>query len=240
MIRIRGLNKTCLQSGEVHPILQNIHLDIGRGEFVAIMGKSGSGKTTLLNILGCMDRFSEGSYRFYEEDVLQMKTGKLAKFRNKNIGFVFQAYHLIADMTALQNVEVPLGYSGLSKKPRRETAMAMLEKVNLADRVHYYPNQLSGGQQQRVAIARALANNPDLILADEPTGNLDSNNGAEIMELLVQLNQAGSSLILVTHDEQIARHASRILILSDGQIVSDGPNFLRTEITPRDTKATDD
>ena len=196
MIKLRNIKKIYKGKGTETMALKDINLDIEKTEFVAIMGRSGCGKTTLLNILGCMDNFDEGDYFFDNVNIKQLKSNELALFRNKKIGFVFQAFNLINDMTVLENVEVPLGYAGIPAKQRKEMAYEVLKKVGMADKVKNYPLQLSGGQQQRVAIARALVNNPMVILADEPTGNLDSRNGTEVMELLSELkywHHTGSS-----------------------------------------------
>jgi putative ABC transport system ATP-binding protein len=185
------------------------------------MGRSGCGKTTLLNIIGCMDDFDSGEYMFKDINIKELNSKQLALIRNKRIGFVFQAFNLINEMTVFENVEVPLGYAGMPRKQRKEIVLEMLEKVGLIDKVKNYPSQLSGGQQQRVAIARALSNNPEIILADEPTGNLDSKNGTEIIELLQSLNNKGTTLVIVTHDEKVASYAKRKIILNDGIIVKD-------------------
>lgn len=202
---------------EVH-VLKKLQLEIQRNEYVALMGPSGSGKSTLMNILGCLDTPTSGNYILNDIDVSKMKEDALAIVRNKEIGFVFQQFNLLPKYTALENVALPLVYAGCSKKEREERAMATLEKVHLADRAHHKPNELSGGQCQRVAIARALINNPSILLADEPTGNLDSVTSIEIMEIFSTLNKAGNTVVLVTHEEDIAAHAHRIIRLKDGQI----------------------
>ncbi|BAJ62826.1 ABC transporter ATP-binding protein [Anaerolinea thermophila] len=207
--------------------LDGIDLTIESGEFVAIMGPSGSGKSTLLNILACLDRPTEGQYILAGEDVSGYNRAQLAEIRSRQLGFVFQSYNLLPRLTALENVLLPLLYrreERLSHAERVEKALASLESVGLADRAHHYPNQLSGGQQQRVAIARALINDPLLILADEPTGNLDSHASEEIIELLTTLNQRGRTIVMVTHEPDMARHAQRVLMIRDGKLASDRKN----------------
>lgn len=201
--------------------LRGVDVQIGENEYVAIMGPSGSGKSTLMNILGCLDTPSEGKYQFGGEDVHKMDDDQLAEIRNRRIGFVFQTFNLLPRATALHNVELPLVYAGVAASKRRAQAKAALERVGLADRMSHKPNELSGGQRQRVAIARALVNNPSIILADEPTGNLDTATGDEIMNIFTDLHNQGNTIILVTHEEYIAEHAHRILRLRDGRIESD-------------------
>ncbi|KAA0229407.1 ABC transporter ATP-binding protein [candidate division KSB1 bacterium] len=201
--------------------LRGVDVQIGENEYVAIMGPSGSGKSTLMNILGCLDTPSEGKYQFGGEDVHKMDDDQLAEIRNRRIGFVFQTFNLLPRATALHNVELPLVYAGVAASKRRAQAKAALERVGLADRMTHKPNELSGGQRQRVAIARALVNNPSIILADEPTGNLDTATGDEIMNIFSDLHNQGNTIILVTHEEYIAEHAHRILRLRDGRIESD-------------------
>ncbi|WP_298008622.1 ABC transporter ATP-binding protein [Anaerolinea thermophila] len=215
-------------SGENQVVaLDGIDLTIDSGEFVAIMGPSGSGKSTLLNILACLDRPTRGQYILAGEDVSGYKRAQLAEIRSRQLGFVFQSYNLLPRLTALENVLLPLLYrreERLSHTERKEKALAVLESVGLADRAHHYPNQLSGGQQQRVAIARALINDPLLILADEPTGNLDSHASEEIIQLLINLNSRGRTIVMVTHEPDMARHARRVLMIRDGKLASDRKN----------------
>jgi len=201
--------------------LRGISLDIARGEYVAIMGPSGSGKSTLMNLLGCLDTPTEGSYELNGVQVSRMNDNRLAEIRNREIGFVFQTFNLLARSNALRNVELPLIYAGVAAQERRRIALNALTQVGLADRVHHKPNELSGGQRQRVAVARALVNNPAILLADEPTGNLDSKTGNEIMALFAELSRKGNTIIVVTHEEDVARHARRIIRLRDGNIASD-------------------
>ncbi len=219
-------------SGENRVVaLAGIDLTIQAGEFVAIMGPSGSGKSTLLNILACLDRPSEGKYILAGEDVSEYNRSQLAEIRSQQLGFIFQSYNLLPRLTALENVLLPLLYrrdERFSPSERQERAIAALESVGLAGRAHHYPNQLSGGQQQRVAIARALINDPILILADEPTGNLDSRSSEEIIELLLSLNQRGRTIALVTHEPDMAHHAGRVLMIRDGKLVYDQKNSLHS------------
>ncbi|NSW89457.1 MAG: ABC transporter ATP-binding protein [Firmicutes bacterium] len=201
--------------------LKNVSLQIGSGELVAIIGPSGSGKTTLMNILGCLDTPTEGTYKLNGRGVINMTDSQLADIRNRTIGFVFQSFNLLQRLTALENVELPLIYRGMGARERHRRALAALESVGLADRVHHKPSELSGGQQQRVAIARALVSEAPIILADEPTGNLDTHSGAEILRILKELNNNGSTVILITHDNNIASNAKRIVRLQDGEIIED-------------------
>ncbi len=201
--------------------LSGVDLKIDQNEYVAIMGPSGSGKSTLMNIIGCLDVPSEGEYILNDQKVSSLTDDQLAAIRNKEIGFVFQTFNLLPRADALHNVELPLIYNGTPRAKRHEIAKDTLDRVGLGDRMHHKPNELSGGQRQRVAIARALCNNPSLILADEPTGNLDSKTGQEILEIFDQLHRAGNTIILVTHEEEIARHSNRIIRLLDGKILKD-------------------
>ena len=202
-------------------VLKGINLTIKKGEYVALMGPSGSGKSTLMNLLGCLDTPTSGSYMIANRDVSKMNDNQLADVRNKEIGFVFQTFNLIPRQTALQNVALPLVYAGEKKEKRISRAKKVLDEVGLSDRITHKPNQLSGGQRQRVAIARALVNSPSIILADEPTGNLDSSTSNEIMKLFEEIHKNGNTLIIVTHEEDIAQHANRIIRLKDGEIESD-------------------
>jgi len=202
-------------------VLKGISLNVLKNEYVALMGPSGSGKSTLMNIIGCLDTPTAGKYILNEKDVSQMEDNALAEVRNQEIGFVFQQFNLLPRLTALENVALPLVYAGMSKKLRNEKAGQVLEMVSLTDRSHHKPNELSGGQCQRVAIARALVNDPSIILADEPTGNLDSKTSQEIMEIFSEIHTRGNTVILVTHEEDIANHAHRIIRLRDGIIESD-------------------
>ena len=221
LIEVTKLKKT-YQLGDIEvPAVRGIDMAIDKNEYLAIMGPSGSGKSTLMNIIGCLDVPSEGSYILDSKDVSKLSDDELAEIRNRKIGFVFQTFNLLPRADALHNVELPLIYSGLARAKRREMAESALQKVGLGDRMHHKPNELSGGQRQRVAIARALVNNPAIILADEPTGNLDSNTGEEIMEIFEQLHSAGNTIILITHEEYIANHSHRVVRLLDGLIQSD-------------------
>jgi len=204
--------------------LRSVSLTINRNEYVAIMGPSGSGKSTLMNLIGCLDTPTSGNYFLNGVDVSKMEDDRLAEIRNKEIGFVFQTFNLLPRYTALENVTLPLIYAGIPKIEREKMAIETLAQVGLADRMHHKPNELSGGQRQRVAIARALVNKPSLILADEPTGNLDSKTSVDIMNLLDEIHRKGNTIVLVTHEEDIAKHAARIVRLLDGQISSDAPN----------------
>ncbi len=221
VIQIEGVTKEYKMGEEIVRALRGVDLSIYRNEYVAIMGPSGSGKSTMMNLLGCLDTPTSGKYEFNGKDVATMEDDELAEIRNKEIGFVFQTFNLLPRSSALQNVELPLVYAGISGEERREKALAALQSVGLGDRVHHKPNELSGGQRQRVAIARALVNNPSIILADEPTGNLDTKTSIEIMNIFETLYEQGNTIIVVTHEEDIARHARRIVRLRDGLIESD-------------------
>jgi putative ABC transport system ATP-binding protein len=221
VIEIENITKHYVMGEEVVHALRGVSLQIRRNEYLAIMGPSGSGKSTLMNMLGCLDTPSSGRYDFNGKDVSSMDDDELAEIRNKEIGFVFQTFNLLPRSTSLRNVELPLIYAGIDPELRAERAADALRSVGLGDRLHHKPNELSGGQRQRVAIARALVNNPSIILADEPTGNLDSKTGEEIMALLESLYQQGNTIILVTHEPDIARHARRTVFLRDGLIESD-------------------
>lgn len=221
MIDLKDLTKTYILGTVEVPALRGIDLSVEKNEYIAIMGPSGSGKSTLMNIIGCLDVPTDGHYILNNEDVSKLADDQLAEIRNRQIGFVFQTFNLLPRADALHNVELPLIYNGTARNLRRKLAMEALEKVGLGDRVHHKPNELSGGQRQRVAIARALVNNPAIILADEPTGNLDSNTGEEIMEIFEQLHNAGNTIILITHEEYIAKHSNRIVRILDGLIKSD-------------------
>lgn len=221
MISLKHIFKTYKQGVLEVPVLHDINLEIEEGEFASIMGPSGSGKSTLMNIIGLLDRPTSGEYLLNGVNVLKSDGSQLALLRNKYIGFVFQQFHLLPRLTALANVELPLVYGGVSKKDRRDRAFEALEKVGLADRVTHLPNQLSGGQKQRVAIARSIVNNPTFVLADEPTGALDSKSGEQVMDIFTKLNQEGTTIIVVTHEDEVAEYTSRRILLKDGQIVED-------------------
>jgi putative ABC transport system ATP-binding protein len=224
VIEIENVTKLYRMGSETIHALRGVKLDIRRNEYLAIMGPSGSGKSTLMNMLGCLDTPSDGRYEFAGKNVATMVDDELAEIRNKEIGFVFQTFNLLPRSNALHNVELPLIYAGIPKHERLERAREALENVGLGERLHHRPNELSGGQRQRVAIARALVTRPSIILADEPTGNLDSKTGVEIMNLFEHLYAQGNTLIVVTHEEDIAQHARRIVRLRDGLIESDGPS----------------
>ena len=221
LIETRDLVKTYRMGSEEIQALRGVSIQIERGEYVAIMGPSGSGKSTLMNLVGCLDTPSQGSYLLNGRQVAQMNDNELAGIRNKEIGFVFQTFNLLPRATALRNVELPLVYAGLPARERDQRARTVLTQVELGDRLHHRPSELSGGQRQRVAIARALVNNPSILLADEPTGNLDSKTGAEIMALFERLHRAGNTILLVTHESDIAAHALRAIHLRDGLVEQD-------------------
>ncbi|HMH34569.1 MAG TPA: ABC transporter ATP-binding protein [Puia sp.] len=221
IIHLEDICKSYYMGKQALAVLKGISLNIQKNEYVALMGPSGSGKSTLMNILGCLDSPTSGTYILNGLDVSQMPDDDLAEVRNKEIGFVFQQFNLLPRLTAAENVALPLVYAGISRKTRQEMAMAVLEKVSLTDRSHHKPNELSGGQAQRVAIARALVNNPSLILADEPTGNLDTKTSIEIMDIFDAIQAAGNTVVLVTHEEDIAKYAHRVVRLRDGQIETD-------------------
>ena len=224
LIEIKDLKKI-YNLGDIEvPALNGININIDKNEYLAIMGPSGSGKSTMMNIIGCLDVPTEGEYHLNNQDVSKLSDDELAVIRNKEIGFVFQTFNLLPRADALHNVELPMIYSGINRTQRRQMAMDALERVGLGDRVHHKPNELSGGQRQRVAIARALVNNPSIILADEPTGNLDSKTGEEIMEIFEQIHEAGNTIILITHEEYIANHSNRAIRLLDGLVLSDERN----------------
>jgi len=229
VIEIRDIVKNYQVGSVVVRALRSVSLDISKNEYVAIMGPSGSGKSTLMNILGCLDTPTKGQYILNGTDVSKMEDDMLAEIRNKEIGFVFQTFNLLPRYTALENVMLPLIYAGVPRADREERGIKAMEEVALADRMHHRPNELSGGQRQRVAIARALVNTPSIILADEPTGNLDSKTSYDIMDLLDKIHDKGNTVILVTHEEDIARHAYRILKLMDGEVSTDHVNENRIE-----------
>ena len=224
MINISSISKEYVMGDNKLLALNNVDVSIKEGEFVSIMGSSGSGKSTLMNIIGCLDVPSNGDYFFRENNISKFSSNKLAELRNKDIGFIFQNFNLLPRLNALENVILPLLYSGKSSKDRTKLALLALENVGLKDRTHHRPNQLSGGQQQRVSIARAIAGTPKLILADEPTGALDSNTSLEIMKILNDLNKTGITIVLVTHEDDIAKYGSRIIRMKDGKIIEDKKN----------------
>jgi putative ABC transport system ATP-binding protein len=224
IIRIRDLTRQYDMGGETIHALRGISLEIRRNEYVAIMGPSGSGKSTMMNMLGCLDTPSGGEYWLNGQEVSRLSDDALARVRNKEIGFVFQTFNLLPRASALHNVELPLVYSGTSAKDRRERAVAALTRVGLANRMDHRPNELSGGQRQRVAIARALVNEPSILLADEPTGNLDSTTSEEIMRVFAELHAQGQTVLMVTHEADIAAHAERVVVLRDGRVESDRLN----------------
>lgn len=222
MLRVEKLNKYYINGDMKLHALKDISFEIKKGEYVAIMGSSGSGKSTMMNILGCLDREFQGEYILDGIEISKIEEKDISKIRNLKIGFVFQSFNLLPKLSALQNVELPLVYAGIPKSEREKRATEMLEKVGLGARIHHKPNELSGGQKQRVAIARALVNNPAIILADEPTGNLDSVSEKEIMELFTELNSQGKTIIIVSHEPEVAQYVRRILLFKDGEIIRDG------------------
>jgi putative ABC transport system ATP-binding protein len=224
MININSISKEYVMGDNKLLALNNVDVSIKEGEFVSIMGSSGSGKSTLMNIIGCLDVPSNGDYFFRENNISNYSSNKLAELRNKDIGFIFQNFNLLPRLNALENVILPLLYSGKSSKERTKLALEALENVGLKERTHHRPNQLSGGQQQRVSIARAIAGTPKLILADEPTGALDSSTSLEIMKILNDLNKSGITIVLVTHEDDIAKYGSRIIRMKDGKIIEDKKN----------------
>ncbi|HIT88375.1 MAG TPA: ABC transporter ATP-binding protein [Candidatus Coprocola pullicola] len=228
LLRLEHLKKQYSQNELSVMALDDINLSVKEGEFLSIMGTSGSGKSTMLNILGCLDSPTSGAYYLDGEDVAKFKDEQLAEIRNKKIGFVFQSFNLLPKLSSLENVELPMVYAGVPKKIRQERAIAALEKVGLAKRVKHKPNELSGGQRQRVAIARALVNEPAILMADEPTGNLDSRSTIEIMEIFQGLNDDGTTIVMVTHEPDVAQYTKRIALFKDGHIIKDEPVENRT------------
>ncbi len=225
LIEIKHLTKTYIMGDNEVPVLHDINLQINKNEYVAIMGPSGSGKSTLMNILGCLDTPTSGNYFFNQVDVSNLDDDALSAMRNREIGFIFQNFNLLPRLNALQNVELPLVYAGVPATERKERALYALERVGLSERIHHKPGELSGGQRQRVAIARALVTNPGILLADEPTGALDSKTGEEIMRLFFNLHKEGNTIILITHEQEIADYANRNIFIKDGRIHSDHPNL---------------
>lgn len=221
ILNLQNIYKNYNQDNLEVPVLKNVSLQVEEGEYVAIMGPSGSGKTTLMNIIGCLDRPTSGTYELAGKTVLDLKDREMSAVRLNSIGFVFQSFQLMPRESALDNVSLPLSYAGVRKKERKERAKKALERVGLGDRISFRPTQLSGGQKQRVAIARAMVNNPGILLADEPTGALDSKSGKQIMELFEKLNEEGVTIVMITHDVNIARHAKRILYIVDGELFED-------------------
>ena len=218
ILELKGIYKNYQQGKMSVPVLKDVNFSMEEGEYVAIMGPSGSGKTTLMNIIGCLDKPTEGSFSLDGQDILNCSENDMSDIRLNKIGFVFQSFHLLPRQSAAANVELPLNYAKVPKKERRQRALKALDRVGLADRVDFLPNQLSGGQMQRVAIARAIVNNPKLLLADEPTGALDSKSGAQVMELFQRLNDEGVTVLMITHDADIAAHAKRVVTIRDGEL----------------------
>ena len=223
IIDISGIGKIYKQGELEVEALKNVSMQVGEREFIAIMGASGSGKSTMMNILGCLDTPTSGSYLLEDTDVSKLRDSKLAEIRNTKIGFVFQSFNLLPKLNAFENVELPMIYCGMPGRKRRQKAMEALEKVGLTNRIKHKPAELSGGQMQRVAIARSLVNDPKIILADEPTGNLDSRSGEEIMGIFQLLNESGATIVMVTHEHEVAMHTNRIVSFRDGEIVTDAP-----------------
>ncbi|WP_160719133.1 ABC transporter ATP-binding protein [Bacillus sp. USDA818B3_A] len=226
IMQISNLKKSYKLGGEIVHALNDVSIEIKKGEFLAIIGPSGSGKSTLMNMIGCLDKPQSGKYLLDGKDIFKMDDNELATIRNQKIGFIFQNFNLLMKLTAIENVELPLLYAGVSSKERRERAIEALDKVGLKERAGHLPNQLSGGQQQRVAIARALAANPSILLADEPTGALDSKTSKEIMQIMKQLNELGHTIILITHDLDIAKQAKRMVSIQDGQLQENGGELI--------------
>ncbi len=222
ILKMKGITKDYVMGDEVSHVLKGIDLTVTKGEFLAVLGPSGSGKSTLMNIIGCLDTPTSGDYWLSGRHIAVQSEATLARIRSKEIGFIFQSFYLLQRQTAFENVELPLIYSGMSEKERKKRVREVLERVQLADKMDHYPNQLSGGQQQRVAIARAVANNPTILLADEPTGALDQSTGRQVMELFHSLNEEGRTIIMITHDSKIAAHAQRIVRILDGNISAGG------------------
>ena len=238
LIEITGITKVYRMGQEDVQALRGVSLSIQKGEYVAVMGPSGSGKSTLMNLVGCLDTPTDGSYRLNGNEVARMSDDELAAIRNREIGFVFQTFNLLPRTSAVAQVELPLVYSGVPRKERYDRAVEALRAVGLADRMSHHPSELSGGQRQRVAVARALVNRPSLLLADEPTGNLDSKTGADIMALFDALNRQGNTIVLVTHEEDIAAHARRVVRLLDGRIVDDHKDGAAAPASPSAPSAT--
>jgi len=230
VINLKGIHKSYYLGKQELPVLKGIDLSVVDNEYIALMGPSGSGKSTLMNIIGCLDTLTKGQYILNGKDVSKMTDDELADIRNTEIGFVFQQFNLLPRLTAWENVALPLIYAGVNKKEREERARDILDKVGLSDRAHHKPNELSGGQSQRVAVARALVNNPSIILADEPTGNLDTKTSDEIMELIDQIHEQGNTVLLVTHEEEIAAYTKRVIRIRDGVIESDTRKELANDL----------
>ena len=222
ILSMHGIIKQYPMGDEVQTVLKGIDLDVHKGEFLAVLGPSGSGKSTLMNIIGCLDTATKGQYILHGRDVSKLDENQLSDVRCREIGFIFQSFQLLPRQNALENVELPLIYSGMHERERRAYAAQMLERVGLSEKLYHFPNQLSGGQQQRVAIARALANNPTILLADEPTGALDQQTGRQVMSLFQELNAEGRTIIMITHDANIARYAKRVVRILDGELLEGG------------------